>query len=326
MCSLFGMIDYGKAISEIQKMKLIKTLSICCEERGTDATGIAFVTENGIQIKKKAVPARKFRFKLPRNTSVVMGHTRLTTQGNACYNYNNHPFLGYCENSTFALAHNGMIYNDKILRQKYGIAKTDIETDSYIAVQLIEKQKAFTVKAIKDMAETVEGSFCFTLLDEKNNLYIVKGDNPIAVFHFKEIGLYLYASTEKLLKNTIQKINFKQKYTKINLCDGEIICFDRYGNITKSNFDCDFPYYFHYGDYKNLSKNKMYEPFEKEYCRTYLEELIDFAENVGVSEEEVLLLFEYGFDEFEIEQLLENPIQLQCCITEILEKQYYIER
>ena len=52
MCSLFGMIDYGKAISETQKMKIIKTLSICCEERGTDATGIAFVTENGIQIKK----------------------------------------------------------------------------------------------------------------------------------------------------------------------------------------------------------------------------------------------------------------------------------
>ena len=70
MCSLFGMIDYGKAISETQKMKLIKTLSICCEKRGTDATGIAFITENRIQIKKKAVPARKFRFKLPRNTSV----------------------------------------------------------------------------------------------------------------------------------------------------------------------------------------------------------------------------------------------------------------
>lgn len=253
----------------------------------------------------------------------MLGHTRLTTQGNACYNYNNHPFLGYCENSTFALAHNGMIYNDKVLRQKYGIAKTDIETDSYIAVQLIEKQRAFTVKAIKDMAETVEGSFCFTLLDEKNNLYIVKGDNPIAVFHFKEIGLYLYASTEKLLKNTIQKVNFKQEYTKIDISTGEIVCFDKQGNSTKSSFEypvCCLTHYF------NTSKRERYSPFEKEYCRTYLEELIDFAENVGVSEEEVLLLFEYGFDEFEIEQLLENPIQLQCCITEILEKQHYMER
>jgi len=76
MYSLFGMIDYGKLISETQKIKIIKILSICCEETGTDATVIAFVAENGIQIKKKAVAAHKFRFKLPRNTSIVMGHTK----------------------------------------------------------------------------------------------------------------------------------------------------------------------------------------------------------------------------------------------------------
>ncbi len=45
MCSLFGMIDYGKAISETQKMKLIKTLSICCEKRGTDEIGRASCRE-----------------------------------------------------------------------------------------------------------------------------------------------------------------------------------------------------------------------------------------------------------------------------------------
>ena len=144
-----------------------------------------------------------------------------------------------------------------------------------------------------------------------------------SLFHFKEIGLYLYASTEKLLKNTIQKVNFKQEYTQIDISTGEIVCFDKQGNSTKSSFEypvCCLTHYF------NTSKRERYSPFEKEYCRTYLEELIDFAENVGVSEEEVLLLFEYGFDEFEIEQLLENPIQLQCCITEILEKQHYMER
>jgi len=53
------------------------------------------------------------------------------------------------------------------------------------------------------MAETVKGSFCFTLLDEKNNLYIVKGDNPIAVFHFKEIDLY--ASTENKFQIRVYK-------------------------------------------------------------------------------------------------------------------------
>ncbi len=31
------------------------------------------------------------------------------------------------------------------------------------------------------MAETVEGSFTFTVLDADNNLYVVRGDNPFAI-------------------------------------------------------------------------------------------------------------------------------------------------
>ena len=31
---------------------------------------------------------------IPHGVNVVMGHTRMTTQGNAQFNQNNHPFLG----------------------------------------------------------------------------------------------------------------------------------------------------------------------------------------------------------------------------------------
>ena len=48
------------------------------------------------------------------------------------------------------------------------------------------------------MAEEVEGSFCFTVLDRKDNLYFVKGDNPLCLYHYPELGLYLYASTEEI--------------------------------------------------------------------------------------------------------------------------------
>ena len=62
--------------------------------------------------------------------------------------------------------------------------RTKIETDSYIAVQLIESKKELTKESLKYMAETVEGSYSFSLLDEKNNTYIVKGDSPISLLHF----------------------------------------------------------------------------------------------------------------------------------------------
>ena len=44
-----------------------------------------------------------------------------------------------------------------------------------MAVQLIEQQGALTPASLKTMAEAVEGSFVFTVLDEQDNFYFVKG-------------------------------------------------------------------------------------------------------------------------------------------------------
>ena len=117
-----------------------------------------------------------------------MGHTRMTTQGNEKFNYNNHPFYGHVDEN-FAFAHNGVLYNDKELRAEKHLPKTKIETDSYVAVQLIEQQGKLNFDALKNMAESVQGSFCFTVLDENNTLYIVKGSNPMCLLHFVGFGL-----------------------------------------------------------------------------------------------------------------------------------------
>lgn len=83
----------------------------------------------------------------------VMGHTRMTTQGNEKFNYNNHPFPGTVDNADFALAHNGVLYNDTSLRISENLPITNIETDSYRAVQLIEKKKTldFTIQTFKTL-------------------------------------------------------------------------------------------------------------------------------------------------------------------------------
>ena len=54
-------------------------------------------------------PPRKMKIHIPHGVNVVMGHTRMTTQGNAQFNQNNHPFLGKVDGSSFALAHNGVL-------------------------------------------------------------------------------------------------------------------------------------------------------------------------------------------------------------------------
>lgn len=85
------------------------------EVRGTDASGIAYVKNGRLVIYKKPLPTHKIRFCVPSDTTIVMGHTRMTTQGAAKFNYNNHPFMGRTEEGSFALCHNGMLYNDREL-------------------------------------------------------------------------------------------------------------------------------------------------------------------------------------------------------------------
>lgn len=251
MCCLFGVIDYGRSFSGKQKTKMLSVLAKECEVRGTDATGIAYIYNNGIQVYKRPWPARRMRFRIPNEVSVVMGHTWMTTQGSAKKNANNYPWVGHVSEGEFALAHNGVLYNDTFLRRTCQLPKTDIETDSYVAVQLIKKQKALDFSSLRYMAETVEGSFCFTVLDGKNQLWLVKGDNPLCLYHYPKLELYLYASTEEILSRALAKMSvFLGKPEKVDLRMGDILKID-----LKGNQECE------YFNHEHLLHRDFYVPW-----------------------------------------------------------------
>ena len=94
MCCLYGILDYKRKLTNWQINHLLRKLSVACEKRGTDATGIAFNRNGTMEIYKEPVAARHFHKKIPYGVNAVMGHTRLTTQGNEKINHNNHPFKG----------------------------------------------------------------------------------------------------------------------------------------------------------------------------------------------------------------------------------------
>ena len=194
MCAVFGFLDYKGKTSNAVLKKLIHYLSVAAEVRGTDATGIAYVRSSGIITYKKPKPAHKVKLFFPRDTRAVIGHTRFTTQGSETRNCNNHPFEGHCGTEAFALAHNGVLYNDRELRREQHLPPTPIETDTYVAVQLLEQGQNLDTENIKRMAELVEGSFVFTILRNDNTLFLVKGNNPLTLYHFPALGLYVYAS------------------------------------------------------------------------------------------------------------------------------------
>lgn len=238
MCCLFGFVDYAGPLSVKQKNHLIRELSIAAEVRGTDATGIAYNTSRGLQIYKRPLAAYRLHLRIPAEAHVVMGHTRMTTQGSAKKNYNNHPFFGCVKGKRFALAHNGVLWNDRGLRHTKHLPKTKIQTDSYVAVQLLEQQKALDFDSLAKMAEQVEGSFSFAVLDEQDALWIVKGDSPLSIAYFPECGVYVYASTVEILNKALTRCGKQLGHRRtVEVEMGDLLKIDRRGHITRATFD-----------------------------------------------------------------------------------------
>ena len=238
MCCLFGLIDTAQYFTRQQKNDILHALAAASEARGQDATGVAYCHNGALMVRKRPVPGHVFPLQIPYDAAVVMGHTRLTTQGSEKKNYNNHPFLASAGTGRFALAHNGVIRNDRLLRKQEQLPATKIETDSYIAVQLLARSGEVSMDSLRDMAERLEGSFSFTVLDDQNNLYFVKGDSPLCLYHYQSSGVYLYASTKQILEKALQQLSFDwEPPIQVPLECGEILQIMANGQEKRETFD-----------------------------------------------------------------------------------------
>lgn len=304
MCCLFGFHDYGHKLSRKQRHRLLTILSASCEERGTDATGISYNFEGKQYVYKRPLPAHLMWYRVPLSAIAVMGHTRMTTQGSALKNENNHPFNGCAGNTRFALAHNGIIYNDERLQKKLNLPKSRIETDSYVAVQLLERFDSVDFHGLKFMAEQLEGSFTITALTEWDELYFVKGNNPICIYHYPDVGIYVYASTEDILKKAILKALLPLgKAEKVFMVSGEMLRIDARGRITRSHFDDSNIYPGFSSDWHYRAN---YDPLRRPYAddSNYLDDLKAIAVFCGLYPEDIDALLEDGMDPMEIEEML----------------------
>ena len=303
MCCLFGLIDYRHSLTAKQKNRLVFALAVAAEARGTDATGIAYNSNGKLRIYKRPWPAHYMRFSIPEDVAVIMGHTRMTTQGSEIKNKNNHPFPGRAGTTSFALAHNGMLCNDKYLRSSLSLPRTKIETDSYIGVQLIEQKKSLDLASLKYMAERVEGSFCFTVLDQYNSLHIVKGDNPLCLYHFPTLELYVYASTEEILKKALSNSFLtSKKPVQVSLACGDILQIGADGSLFRGQFDTtalfsSYAFPWAYSSHKRHSK-------KEDSSDPYLEALKDVASSFGYTPEAIDRLAAMGFSADEIEEFM----------------------
>lgn len=305
MCGLFGFVRYGNSIKNLPL--LTNSLAEQAALRGTDATGIAYGEGGKVKISKDGKSAYELDFKHSDSVRTLIGHTRHSTQGSEKKNFNNHPFPGKVGGLDFALAHNGVLMNDDELRKSLNLPKTKIETDSYVAAQLIMSKKNLDFESIKYMAEKVSGSFSFSIVDGEENLYLVKGESPLHILHFPKSEIYVFASTEAILfKALVDTVLFpelkKGEYDEVPIYEGDIFKLSPDGELTKSRFD--YKYYcgrgwWEYGEmYSPKIENDVYTE------QDYIEELKYIAMYQGIDPEEIDELLAGGFTLDELEDYI----------------------
>ena len=213
-------------------------------------------------------------------------------------------FAGQAGDTTFALAHNGVLSNDKRLRRQHDLPATKIETDSYIAVQILEASGELSFASLADMAEKLEGSFTITVMTDRDELYFIKGDNPMCIYHYEKLGVYIYASTEPILKSALKQLNLKLgKPTKVKLDCGEILKIDTDGRMTRSQFD-DSKIFLGYSYWpRYYSRPAVWEPIQDSQD-SYIEDLKSVASYYGIWPEDIDEMLADGVTPEEIEELL----------------------
>ena len=308
MCCLYGFVDYGHKLSRKQRLRLLSTLSTACEERGTDATGIAYNLVGRQLIYKRPLAAHQMWYRVPSSVTTVMGHTRMATQGSELVNINNHPFPGMAGQTHFSLAHNGVLTNDKVLRKKFKLPSTKIETESYVAVQLLSQCGPADLDSLRYMAEALEGTLTITVLTDRDELYFVKGNNPLTIYHFPQSGLYAYASTADILRNGLKNSHLNLgKAEPVRVYSGEILRIDGQGKISRSEFNDEklyFSRYPHWFDWQQYQEPRRPYHFEETFEDSYVADLKAVAACCGVYPEDIDALLAEGVSLEEIEEYL----------------------
>ena len=154
------------------------------------------------------------------------------------------------------------------------------------------------------MAELVDGSFAFSILDSNNALWLIKGDSPLSMIHLPKYKIYVYASTDEILYKAIVDTKLFEeikngRFEEIDINSGDILNILPSGDIIRDRFN--------YMEYIGIGRYNWWDytiDSKSNARKSYIEELKAIATYQGVASEEIDDLLNSGFTLDEIEDYI----------------------
>ena len=140
-----------------------------------------------------------------------------------------------------------------------------------------------------------------------SNLYLVKGDSPISLIHFKDKGVYVFASTKQILWKALVDSELFQdlengKYEHIVLNEGDILKIKSNGKRERGHFNYTESYGRHWYDYGcDCYVDTGYNDY---YAEEYLEDIKTVAAMYGEDPEVIQELYNDGYTLEELEEMI----------------------
>lgn len=227
MCGIFGiLLGKNTKLSPEQLMEIMNRMFKLSESRGKEASGIALRCKGSIYVLKepitssRLVKTTKYRtlfnqtlkseayHKLELEAPIlVLGHSRLQTNGQSEINTNNQPVV---KDGAIGI-HNGIIVNDDNLWKLFPTLKKNYDVDTEVFLSLLKKyidEGKSTVEATKSAFKQIEGSASVAIqFDDLNNLVLATNTGSLYV-SIDETSKVLVFASEKYILQQILKNKF----------------------------------------------------------------------------------------------------------------------
>ena len=228
MCGIFGIILNTQNSSRLNIFKQATDfLFLKSESRGSDSTGILIQFGNSIDILKGPIPASKFikskdyhhfwediknkindtKVNNKENSSIlIMGHTRMVTNGTNTNNAENQPFV----KGNIIGIYNGIITNEQELWDQNPNISRETTTDTELLFGLIGQSFVNSknlAQTYREILPSIEGSVAFGCLStESNDVLLGTNNGSLYVYQSPEQDLFLFVSEKTFISHNSGKI------------------------------------------------------------------------------------------------------------------------
>ena len=233
MCGIFGIeIAENLKLSPKDLMQIVNSIFKLSESRGKEASGLAVRFKDSIYVLKepitssKLVKTSKYRelfnqtLKAEGYDSVqlqapilILGHSRLQTNGQSEINSNNQPVI---KDGAIGI-HNGIIVNDDKLWKSYPELKKkyDVDTEVFLSLlQMFRAQGKSVVEAVRLVFEHIEGSASVAVqFDDENNLILASNTGSLYMALSKSEKILVFASEKYILQQVLDNKFLKELFT-----------------------------------------------------------------------------------------------------------------